>query len=199
MKLQKPQFDGKISLERTIKNRRTCRAFRSAPLSQRELSQLLWAAYGITEERGFKRAAPSGGAVYPMDLYAVAGTGGVKDLEAGTYHYAPNEHTISRTLEGDIRVDLARASLSQMWMATAPVNLVITAEYRRIRVKYRERGVRYALMEAGHIGQNIFLQAEAMGLGTGIVGAFHDNNVSKVLKIPNEQEPLLIMPVGHKS
>jgi len=199
MKLQKPQFDGKISLERAIKNRRTCRAFRSTPLSQRELSQLLWAAYGITEERGFKRAAPSGGAVYPMDLYAVAGTGGVKDLEAGIYHYDPNEHTISRTLEGDIRVDLARASLSQMWMATAPVNLVITAEYGRIRVTYRERGDRYALMEAGHIGQNIFLQAEAMGLGTGIVGAFHDTNVSKVLKIPNEHEPLLIMPVGHRS
>ena len=134
-----------------------------------------------------------------MDLYAVAGTGGVKDLEAGTYHYDPNEHTISRTLEGDIRVDLARAALSQIWMANAPVNLVITAEYRRISVKYGERGVRYALMEAGHIGQNIFLQAEAMGLGTGIVGAFHDENVSRVLKIPKEHEPLLIIPIGHKS
>lgn len=199
MKFQKPQFDGKISLERAIKNRRTYRAFMSDPLSQGEFSQLLWAAYGITDERGFKRAAPSGGALYPMDLYAVAGTGGVKDLEAGTYHYDPNEHTISKILEGDIRVDLARASLSQMWMTTAPVNLIITVEYRRISVKYGERGARYALMEAGHIGQNIFLQAEALGLGAGIVGAFHDENVSKVLKIPREHEPLLIMPVGHKS
>jgi SagB-type dehydrogenase family enzyme len=134
-----------------------------------------------------------------MDLYAVAGTGGVKDLEAGTYHYDPNEHSISSILEGDIRVDLARASLSQMWMATAPVNLIITVEYRRISVKYGERGARYALIEAGHIGQNIFLQAEGLGLGAGIVGAFHDKNVSRVLKIPRDHEPLLIMPVGHKS
>ena len=154
--------------------------------------------YGITDDRGFKRTAPSGGALYPIDLYAVAGTGGVKDLETGTYHYDPNEHSISSILEGDIRVDLARASLSQMWMATAPVNLIITVEYRRISVKYGERGARYALMEAGHIGQNIFLQAEALGLGAGIVGAFHDENVSKILKITREHEPLLIMPVGHK-
>jgi SagB-type dehydrogenase family enzyme len=199
MKLQQPQFDGEISLERAIKNRRTSRAFMSDPLSQGEFSQLLWAAYGITDDRGFKRTAPSGGALYPMDLYAVAGTGGVKDLETGTYHYDPNEHSISSILEGDIRVDLARASLSQMWMATAPVNLIITVEYRRISVKYGERGARYALMEAGHIGQNIFLQAEALGLGAGIVGAFHDENVSNVVKIPRENEPLLIMPVGHKS
>jgi len=199
MKLRQPEFDGKISLERTIKNRRTCRGFRSDPLSQREFSQLLWAAYGTTDDRGFKRAAPSGGAIYPMDLYAVVGTGGIKDLEAGTYHYDPNGHRIYRNFEGDIRIDLARAALSQMWMANAPLDLVITAEYRRIRVKYGDRGVRYALMEAGHIGQNIFLQAEAMGLGTGIVGAFQDENVSKVMKIPKEHEPLLIMAIGHKS
>lgn len=199
VKLHQPQVDGKISLERAIKNRRTYRAFMSDPLSQGELSQLLWAAYGITEDRGYKRAAPSAGALYPMDLYAVAGTGGVKELEAGTYHYDPVEHAISRVLEGDMRVDLARASLSQMWMATAPLNLVITVEFRRIRVKYHERGDRYALMEAGHIAQNIFLQAEALGLGAGIVGAFHDEDVRKVLEIPREHEPLLIMPVGHRS
>ena len=199
MKLHQPQFDGKISLERAIKNRRTYRAFMSDPLSQGELSQLLWAAYGITDDRGFKRAAPSGGALYPMDLYAVAGTGGVKELEAGAYHYDPVEHAISKILEGDMRVDLARASFSQMWMAPAPLNLVITVEFRRIRLKYGERGDRYAIMEAGHIAQNIFLQAEALGLGVGIVGAFHDEDVRKVLKIPRGHEPLLIMPVGHRS
>lgn len=199
MKLLRPQFDGKISLERTIKNRRTCRAFRSDPLSLEALSQLLWAAHGITDERGLKRAAPSGGALYPMDLYAVAGAGGIQDLDAGTYHYEPRDHTISSILEGDTREALVRASLSQMWMATAPLNLVITVEYSRIRIKYGERGVRYALMEAGHMGQNIFLQAGALGMGAGIVGAFHDESVRKVLMIPKDHEPLLIMPVGYKS
>ncbi|MBW1863689.1 MAG: nitroreductase family protein, partial [Deltaproteobacteria bacterium] len=89
-----------------------------------------------------------------------------------------------------------RASLQQMWMAGAPVNFVITAEYSRIRSKYGERGIRYAMVEAGHVGQNLFLQAEALGLKAGIVGAFEDMKVINVLGIPREHEPLLIMPIG---
>jgi SagB-type dehydrogenase family enzyme len=81
----------------------------------------------------------------------------------------------------------------------AALNLVITAEYSRITLKYGERGIRYAIIEAGHMGQNIFLQAEALGLGAGIVGAYDDREVIRVLKIPKSHEPLLIMPVGHKS
>ena len=93
---------------------------------------------------------------------------------------------------------MARASLSQMWMVRPPLSLVITAEYDRIDIKYGTRGVRYAMIEAGHVGQNIFLQAEALGLGTGIVGAFDDKNVTRVMGIPRAHEPLLIMPVGYK-
>lgn len=93
---------------------------------------------------------------------------------------------------------MAEASLSQKWMARAPLNLMITAEYSRICGRYGERGVRYAMIEAGHIGQNIFLQAEALGLGAGIVGAFQDERVIKTIKIPSNHEPLLIMPVGYK-
>ena len=82
-------------------------------------------------------------------------------------------------------------------MARAPINLVITAEYQRVAVKYRKRGVRYAMIEAGHIGQNLFLQVEALGLKAGIVGAFRDNEIIRVLNIPISHEPLLIMPVGY--
>jgi SagB-type dehydrogenase family enzyme len=92
---------------------------------------------------------------------------------------------------------VAKASLSQMWMARAPLNLVITAEYSRISVKYRERGIRYAMIEAGHIAQNLFLQAEAMGLKAAIVGAFHDNELIEILKMPRSHEPLLILPTGY--
>jgi SagB-type dehydrogenase family enzyme len=159
---------------------------------------MLWAAYGVTDERGFKRAAASGGALYPMDIYAIVGEDGVKGLRTGVHHYGPEGHTLSLLTEGDLRVALARASLGQMWMARPPLILVITAEYSRITSKYGERGVRYAIIEAGHIGQNIFLQAEALGLGAGIVGAFHDEDVIRVIKIPPSHEPLLIMPVGHK-
>ena len=145
----------------------------------------------------YYRSAPSAGALYPMDVYVVVGEGGVAQLEAGVYHYGPRKHMLSPVTENDRRDAVARAALSQMWVAKAPVNLVITAEYSRVTSKYGERGVRYALIEAGHIGQNIFLQAEALGLKAGIVGAFHDRELKTILKLPHAHEPLLIMPVGY--
>ena len=198
MKLPPPEIEGVISLERTIKTRRTIRSFSSKHLSLKQLSQILWSAQGITEDNGFKRAAPSAGALYPMDAYAVIGTEGVEGFKAGCYHYQPNNHSVSLILEGDLRNELARTSLLQMWMADPPVSIVITAEYDRITLKYGKRGVRYAMIEAGHIGQNIFLQAEALDLGAGIIGAFNDEEVIRIMQIPPTHEPLLIMPVGYK-
>jgi len=199
MKLPTPKFDGETSLEKTIKDRRTIRSFTSRHLTLEQLSQLIWAAQGITADRGHLRAAASGGALYPIDLYAVVGQNGVEGIEAGVYHYEPKGHSLSLVTEGDLRNEVARASLSQMWMAKPPLSLVITAEYDRINIKYGTRGVRYAMIEAGHVGQNIFLQSEALGLGAGIVGAFDDKDVIRVMGIPRSHEPLLIMPVGYKS
>jgi SagB-type dehydrogenase family enzyme len=186
-----------MSLEKTIKNRRTIRSFDKASLTLEHFSQLLWAAQGVTDDHGFKRAAASGGALFPLDLYSVVGEEGVATLNPGLYHYEPETHAVAFLTEGDIRVNLAREALGQMWMAAAPLNLVITAEYRRICGKYGERGVRYAILEAGHAAQNIFLQAEALGLGAGIVGAFNDEGVVRILEIPKSHEPLLVMAVGY--
>jgi SagB-type dehydrogenase family enzyme len=197
--LPEPVVDGAVSVEKAIRARRTVRSFHSGALSLAQLSQVLWAARGITDHRGFLRAAPSGGALYPMDVYAVLGEGCVEEVSAGIHHYEPRDHALSSMMEGDRRADVARASLGQMWMARAPLILVITTEYRRICRKYGERGVRYAIMEAGHVAQNVFLQAEALGLGAGIVGAFDDREVSRVMGLPSAHEPLLIMPVGHKA
>ena len=199
MNLPKPRLKGDVSLEQAIKHRRTIRSYLSKPLTLEQLSQIFWAAQGITGDRGFKRSAPSGGALYPMDIYAVVGDNGVKGLKAGIYHYDPHQHAASLITEGDLRKDVARSSLSQMWMPKAPLNLVITSEYSRITSKYGTRGERYAMIEAGHIGQNIFLQAEALGLRAGIVGAFHDKDVNRVMKISRSHEPLLIMPVGYEA
>jgi SagB-type dehydrogenase family enzyme len=199
MKLPKPKTHGEVSLETAIKRRRTIRSFTSRPLSLEQCSQLFWAAQGITEDRGFKRAAPSGGALYPMDIYAVVGENCVKGLESGAYHYDPKGHAVSLVSEGDLRNKVAGAALSQTWMATAPLNILITAEYYRITSKYGKRGVRYAIIEAGHIGQNILLQSEAMGLGAGVVGAFNDEKIRQVVNIPPNHEPLLILPVGYKT
>ena len=198
MQLPRPVFDGAVSVERAIKERRTVRAFRPDPLNMAQLSQLLWAAQGITDERKGFRAAPSGGALYPLDVYAVVGERGVEGLGDGIYRYRPASHSLEIISTGDRRREVAGAALSQMWVATAPVVFVITVEYIRITQKYGERGIRYSHIEVGHVGQNIFLQAGALGLGAGIVGAFRDAPVAEAIKAPKGHEPLIIIPVGYK-
>ena len=197
MKLPLPKNEGTVSVERAITQRRTIRAYMPQILILDQVSQLLWTAQGITEDSGFKRAVPSAGALYPMDVYAVVGQDSVDQIEAGVYHYESKGHMLSQVTKQDLRNRFARAALLQMWMVKAPVNLVITAEYSRVTGKYGKRGVRYALIEAGHIGQNLFLQAEALGLKAGIVGAFHDKEVAEVMKLPRSHEPVLIMPIGY--
>lgn len=196
--LPQPAYDGEISVERAIKERRTVRAFRADSLSISQLSQLLWAAQGITDARRRLRAAPSAGAVYPLDIYVVVGEGGVEVLGAGVYRYRTENHSLEVVEKGDHRKDVAHAALTQMWIATAPVIFVITAEYGRITGKYGERGIRYAHIEVGHVGENIFLQAEALRLAVGIVGAFRDAALADAIGAPKGQEPLIIIPVGYK-
>jgi SagB-type dehydrogenase family enzyme len=164
----------------------------------RMLSQLLWAAYGVTARVSghLLKTAPSAGALYPLDIYAVVGDGTVEDLAAGLYRYRPEAHSVVRVREGDLRSAVAEGSLRQMWMARAPVMLVITGEYGRSTGKYGSRGVRYTHIEAGHVGQSIFLQAEAIGLQCGIVGAFADENIRETMGFSGARQPLLIMPVG---
>jgi len=197
MQLPDPITVGNVSLEMTIHQRRTNRSFHSKALTLKQLSQLLWAAQGITEPGGFKRAAPSAGALYPMDIYGAVGGGCIETLNPGVYLYDPGNHYFSLIQEGDSRRDIAMASLGQVWMSYAPITFVITAEYSRIMGKYGQRGVRYAMIEAGHIGQNIFLQSQALGLEAGIVGAFADQKVIQVMGIKGTHEPLLLMPVGY--
>jgi SagB-type dehydrogenase family enzyme len=198
IRLSEPAYDGRVSVERAIKGRRTIRDFQPKPLTLDQLSQLLWSAQGITDERRGFRAAPSGGALYPLDVYSVVGEGGVEGLESGVYHYQPSSHSIQLIRKGDRRKEVASASLWQMWMARAPVIFVITSEYDRITRKYGKRGIRYAQIEVGHVGQNIFLQSGALGLAAGIVGAFRDGAVAKAIGTAEAHEPLIIMPVGYK-
>lgn len=189
--LAKPKLDGELSLERALHRRRSRRKFTGQPITLVQLSQLLWAGQGITGElQGtMLRAAPSAGALYPMDLYVV--------LPKGVYRYNPPGHILLRTMEGDKRMELAWAALDQEFIAEGSVDLVITAEYERSMVKYDQRGIRYSVMEAGNISENIYLQAESLGLATVAVGAFYDDQVSEVLRLPKAHRPLLIMPVGY--
>jgi SagB-type dehydrogenase family enzyme len=160
-----------------------------------DLSQILWAGQGVTHPAGF-RTAPSAGATYPLNLYAVVGE--VEKISPGLYQYQPQSHSLVRILAGDLRKSLARASLGQKWVELAPVNLVITALYSRITPRYGKRGIRYAQIEVGHIGENIYLQAEALKIGTVAVGAFDDEEVKKILSLSSEEVPLYIMPLGYQ-
>jgi SagB-type dehydrogenase family enzyme len=197
VKLPPPAHKGAVSVEEALQRRRTVRHFAGRSLDLPQVSQLLWGAGGVSDPRGL-RTAPSAGATYPLEIYLVAGEHGVTGLRPGVYRYRVREHALEPTAPGDRRPAVARASLNQAWMAEAPVMVVIAALFRRCTARYGERGVMYTYMEAGHVGQNLFIQAEAIGLGAGIVGAFEDRSLAQALELPRDQVPLLVMPVGYK-
>jgi SagB-type dehydrogenase family enzyme len=189
IKLPKPNEKGSISIEETLHKRRSVRDYKRGPLNQEQVSQLLWAASGKNLHR---RTAPSAGATYPLEIYLVVGE--VEGLKKGVYSYSPPCHTLERKIEQDIRNPLSRASLEQRMIERAPINIIIAADYGRTTGHYGQRGMRYVHMEVGHVGQNISLQAIALGLGTVMIGAFEDRQVKEILGI--EEEPLYIIPVG---
>ncbi|OGW74875.1 MAG: nitroreductase [Omnitrophica bacterium RBG_13_46_9] len=198
MTLPPARHKGNVSVEEAIFGRRSIRAYTAEPLSLEEVSQLLWAAGGITVDAvtGPTRSYPSAGAMYPLTIYLVAGK--VNGLEPGIYRYNWHDHSIDQVKDGDFREQLMLASLGQRMVGNAPANIVITAVYSWTERQYGKRGeVRYVPMDTGHAGQNVELQAEALGLGSVIVGAFNDDAVKEVLGIKDE-EPLYIIPVGKK-
>jgi SagB-type dehydrogenase family enzyme len=197
IKLPPPGVKGGMPLTEALEARRSVRHFATRPLDLAQLSQLLWEADGASDPRGY-RTSPSAGATYPLDLYLVVGERGVSNLAAGIYHYDVAAQTLVPLARGDFQAAVARACLNQAWMTEAPVMVVITGEYRRCTVRYGQRGVRYTHMEAGNVSQNLFLAAESLGLGAGIVGAFEDQALARALKLPPAHEPLLVMPVGYK-
>jgi len=184
-----------MSLEEALAQRRSIRSFKEGPLKLSELSQLLWAMQGITDPRGL-RTAPSAGATYPLEIYVVVSN--IQGLSPGVYHYMPQGHGLERIAEGDKRQVLYEAALRQAPVKTAPLVVVIAAEYERTVRRYGERGIRYVHMEAGHVAQNLCLQAVALGLGTVPIGAFEDEEVKNVLGLPEVHKPLYLIPVGRR-
>lgn len=193
--LPKPALDGPVSVEKALNERRSVREYSSAPLDVNQLSQLLWAAGGISSKRGL-RTAPSAGALYPLEFYAAAGN--VKDLAAGLYKYDCVGHALVKVSEGDKRDALYSSCLGQAAVKNAPLLIIIAADYKRVSVKYGARAERFVHMEAGHASQNICLQAVSLKAATVPVGAFDDAAVKRVLGLPDNEEPLYIMPVGLK-
>ena len=187
--LPTPQVRGTLTLEEALAQRRSVRAFSDAPLTPAELGQLLWAAQGMTHPSGL-RTAPSAGALYPLEVYAVTGE--------ATYHYQPEGHRVTVHIQGDVRPVLHAAALRQDPVLNAPAVIVIAAVYARTAQKYAtDRSPRYVHLEAGHAAQNILLEAVALNLGAVPIGAFEDEKIQQALKLPTDQQPLYLIPVGH--
>ncbi len=187
--LPKPQLEGKTSLEQAIAQRRSKRRFTPDELTLAQIGQLLWSAQGITDSRRGLRAAPSAGALYPLETYLVN-----KD---GLFHYLPKGHKLAQVASEDLRSQLAEACLRQGFVAQAPIDIVVVAVYERITSRYGSRGSRYTDIEVGHVAQNVHLQAVALGLDSVPVGAFDDQAVKELLKLPVEEQPLYIIPIGY--
>ncbi len=188
--LPDPKLDSGFSVEKAISKRRSVRSYLDKDLTLSQISQLLWAAQGITEEKRGLRTTPSPGALYPLEIYLAS-----KD---GIFHYVPDGHTLEVISTEDKRKALSFAALGQSCVAQAAVDIIICAVYERVTSKYGQRGIRYTDMETGHVAENIHLQAIALGLSSVPVGAFNGKSVAKILSLPKDEVPLYIIPVAYK-
>ncbi len=191
--LPAPKTDGATSVEKALRERRAIRDFKRKPLSIAEVSQLLWAAQGITASGG-RRTAPSAGALYPLELYLVADN--VEGLPQGIYKYRPDGHELIRIVEGNKSVELSGAALGQTSVRDAAAVLLLTAVYEKTTARYGERGIRYVHIEIGHVGQNVCLQAVALKLGAVVIGAFGDSQVKRIANLMPKEEPLYLIAIG---
>lgn len=199
--LPDPTIAGEVSVETAIANRRSRREFGDAPLGRAELGQLLWAMQGVTAPSSGHRAAPSAGALYPLEHYVVVGTPGVEGMASGVYRYRPDRHDLRRgeVDATDLQARLRRASVDQEPVETAAVDVVVTAVDERTTEKYGQRGERrYVPMEAGHAAENLYLQAESLALSTVVIGAVDDAAVREIVGARAAERPLYVIPVGRR-
>lgn len=194
VQLSQPKFKSRVSVEEALLKRRSVRNYMNEPLLNSEISQLLWAAQGITEEKYNLRTAPSAGALYPLEIYIAVSN--VEDLVPGLYKYQPQNHTLKKIIKGDKRIDISNAALKQDAIESSSAIILITAVYERTAVKYGDRTERYVNIEVGAAAQNIYLQSVSLEIGTVIIGAFKDDSLKKTLNLPANERPLAIMPLG---
>ncbi len=208
IQLPDPRYESETSVEKAIRMRRSVRSYVQEPLAISDISQILWAAQGITRKKeepparwntkyewqGGLRSAASAGALYPMELYLVAGN--VQGLSKGVYKYIPKSHSLKKVVEGDKKTEIYDAALRQGSIKQGAALIVMAGIYERTSFKYGERAERYVHMEVGFIGGNIYLQGISLGIGTVMIGAFEDEELKKALDLPEDEHPLAIMPLG---
>jgi len=182
-----------MSLDKTLRQRKSIRDYLDRPISKGQLAYLLWASTGIQRvEDGYEfRTAPSAGALYPIETYVVVNN--VKSLEAGVYHYAIKIHQLELLQQRDLRRQIAAAALGQAMCATAAAVFVWTAVFERCKWKYNQRAYRYIYLDAGHIAENLALAAVSLNLGTCEIGALYDDHVNTIIGIDGTEESTICM------
>lgn len=193
VKLDPPEHEGAASLWEIIEHRRSIRDFKDEFITKSELSQLLWAAQGITHQEFGFRTAPSAGALYPVETYLVVNF--VEDVDPGIYHYSVETHELDLIMSGDFRTRIAHAALDQGIAYYANVVFIWTAVFQRSKWKYKQRAYRYVYLDAGHIAQNVALAAVAMNLGSCQVGALYDDEANDLLGVDGTEESVIYMTV----
>lgn len=192
IRLPQPKFQSDFSLEKALLQRRSYRAYKKTPLSIWEISQLLFAGQGVID--GDRRTVPSAGALFPIEVYLVAGK--IKRIPAGIYKYQPQTHQLIKILGRDKREELAKAAFSQPWVKEAPATIVICGNFETTTRKYGERGKRFVIIEVGHVAQNICLQSTSLNLGSVCIGGFDDEKIRNLLNLEKEPRPFYLIPVG---
>jgi SagB-type dehydrogenase family enzyme len=186
--LPTPRTTGAMSLEEAIAARRSGRDFRRQPLPMWLVGQLLWAAQGVTGPDG-RRAAPSAGALYPLELYVVE--------PSAVLHYLPQGHRIERRADVDRRGELQAAAFGQSFVGSAPLIVIVAAVFERTRQKYGAVADDLVNREAGHAAENILLEATAQGLAAVPVGGFDPRAVELAVALPPGCDALYLIPVGY--
>ncbi len=192
--LPDPDLSVGANLWEILRKRRSRRRFHTErSLSLESLTRLLWAAQGATQRYGrtLFRTAPSAGALYPVETYLSVRS--VAGLAPGVYHFRPQAFDLEQLRDRDHSIDLARAALGQAMVADAQLTFIWTALLGRSRWKYRQRAYRYIYLDAGHIGQNVCLAAEAEGLGSCMVGAFFDDHINALLGVDGTEETTIYL------
>lgn len=184
------------SLRKVVLKRRSVREFSGKPISLNNLANIIFNAYGITTEVTLKfgigqkmRAVPSGGALYPLELYVASLN--VNGLPPGIYHYNVEAHSLELVREGQFKAELGHAIFYEEMFKSVSALFIITGMLKRSSMKYGERAYRFMMLEAGHVGQNITLTAVALGLGSVMLGGFYDNDVDEIIGVDGVSETTL--------
>lgn len=189
-----------MPLGAALEQRRSVREYTLRPLPLETLGRLLHTSYGV---RGLRRVdgvefhdrpAPSAGGRYPLEIYAA--TQSVEGLADAIYHYDARAHELELVRPGLAQPTLVGLIMDQEMARDANLVLVITAVRERTMWKYGQRGYRHLFLDAGHVGQNLYLVATALGLGPTAVGGFLDRDLGELLALPADEEPFYALCVG---